>query len=166
MKPLIVYIDMDDTIADFIGSPKLNQVGITPEDMPFPKEMLEPGFFRSLKPIDGAIEAIHRLLDAPGLELHILTKPVHYSPQSYSEKVLWIHHYLPVLSHRVVMTQNKELCHGDFLVDDSIAWKALWEAACGGKFIHFDPRQDRAAQWKKITETLLLAGLSVKGCAK
>lgn len=154
-KPLIVFIDMDDTIADFIGSQRLNLVGLTPETMPYPHEMHERGFFRALKPIEGAIEAVRQLHQCPHFEIHILSKPVHLSPHSYSEKIEWIHEHLPELTQRITLTQRKELCLGDFLVDDSLEWKDPWEKSTGGTFIHFNPRKNRISQWQSIVAHLL-----------
>lgn len=163
MNKLIVYVDMDDTIADFIGSEKLNTVGLKPEWMLYPKEMLQPGFFRNLKPIAGALEALRKIQACENIEVYILTKPVHHAPHTYSEKVEWIQEHLPELSERIIMTQKKELCFGDFLIDDTIDWKSPWEARSGGTFLHFDPRADRLKQWEQITQVVTAKSLAKVG---
>lgn len=156
MKKKIVYIDMDDTIADFIGSERLFVIGIRADTWPAsPSAMYQKGFFRELNPIDGAKEALRKLLSCEHLDIHILTKPVFDSPHSYSEKAEWIAEHFPELVSKIVMSQRKELCHGHFLVDDHIGWKESWELATGGEYIHFNPRSDRKRQWNEIAEYIL-----------
>nr|BFD64806.1 5'-3'-deoxyribonucleotidase [Bdellovibrio sp. HM001] len=147
-----VFIDMDDTIADFIGSEELQQVGIESTGWPRqPVEMYNKGFFRNLQPIEGAVSAIRSFLNNEHLDVYILTKPVYDSPHSYSEKVEWIREYFPALLSKMVMAQDKGLIRGDYLIDDSLHWKEPWEATNPeGMFIHFDPRKSRAEQWRSI----------------
>lgn len=151
----ILYLDMDDTLADFIGSEELLVVGTTATNCPRkPMEMYNKGFFRNLKPIQGAKEAVAKIIQSGLYEVYILSVPVFDSPQSYSEKAEWIAEHYPELAKKMVLTQEKELCIGHYLIDDNLDWEAKWCKNTGGTFIHFDPRKNRSEQWKKIADRL------------
>jgi 5'(3')-deoxyribonucleotidase len=132
-KKKIIFIDMDDTIADFDGVFK--EAGVPCNEFEVHK-MYEPGFFFKLKPLPGALAGVRALMRL-GYDIHILTQPVAESAHSYSEKVQWISLHFPDLVSKVHMTQNKGLFVGDYLIDDNERkWKEKFEAN-GGKFIHF-----------------------------
>lgn len=141
----IIQVDMDDTTADFGGDKVFGEVI---DD----SKMYEPGFFRDLKPIDGALVAIRRLIKL-GYDVQILTQPVANSPHSYSEKVQWIGMWLPELMNKINMTQDKGLVVGDYLIDDNLKkWKTKFEKN-GGKFIHFPYKRNSSghkAAWEAI----------------
>lgn len=127
-----IYVDLDDTIADFKGSEALigkpfNNFGVHP--------MYEPGFFFNLKPIKGSLSGVRALIRL-GYDVHILTQPLAESAHSYSEKVQWVGLHFPDLVNKIHMTQDKGLFIGDYLIDDNAEkWKAKFEAN-GGTFIH------------------------------
>ncbi len=125
----LVYIDMDDTIADFTGADVFkNGFEVS--------HMYEPGFFIGLKPVEGSLMAVRQIIRL-GYDVHILSQPVAESAHSYSEKIQWIGLYFPELISKIHLTQHKNLFKGDYLVDDNQAkWKDAFEAN-GGKFIHF-----------------------------
>lgn len=129
MKKLI-YIDMDDTIADFRGHPNIVRT------YPDVAAMYEPGFFLELKPIEGSQVAVRQLIRM-GYDVQILTQPIAESAHSYSEKAQWIGLHFPELYGKVNMTQDKGLFRGDYLIDDNATkWKDKFNAT-GGKFILF-----------------------------
>jgi 5'(3')-deoxyribonucleotidase len=150
MGQKIIYIDMDETIADFTKAATV--------DGEFDHlRMYEPGFFLKLEPIDGALVAV-RQLTALGYDVQILSQPVADSPYSYSDKVQWIGCYFPELLHKINLTQNKGLFKGDYLIDDNgEKWKDKFEAN-GGKFIHFKyhhptmqfKNSNNRTQWEQI----------------
>ena len=76
-----------------------------------------PGFFAELPPIPGAIEAIHRLEQK--YDLYILSTAPWSNPSAWSDKLLWIKRYFSdVFYKRMVITHCKNLCKGDYLIDD------------------------------------------------
>lgn len=152
MKPTL-FVDMDDTIAQFIGDERLLCIPITHLHQDY-KEMHEKEFFRKQVVMPGAKKAIKTLLDSQKFEIYILSVPLATSPHSYSEKVEWISEHFPELLKRIVFTQDKSLIRGNFLVDDSILWQEPWENN-GGDFIRFDPRKNAQSQWERITDYLL-----------
>lgn len=147
MSKKIVYIDMDDTIADFLNAPIF---AVTQKfDVP---QMYEPGFFLSLKPLEGALVAVRQII-AMGYDVQILSQPVAESAHSYSEKVQWIGMHFPELVHKINLSQNKGLFKGDYLIDDNAPkWKDKFEAN-GGKFITFDPHNSKTS-WILIVDQL------------
>lgn len=136
MKKKVVYVDMDGVLCDYIG--RCNELGIDPEEA---KHL--PGFFSSLKPIKGAIEAyrkLHKLYD-----VYILTAASWKNPAACAEKIEWVNQYLPEAYKRVIFSHNKHLCQGDYLIDD--------RAKCGadlfeGQWIQFG--SDLFPDWDSV----------------
>lgn len=148
MKKKLIYVDMDDTIADFKGT----EVFKDGFDVSF---MFEPGFFRNLKPIAGAQVAIRQLIRL-GYDVQILSQPVAESSHSYSEKIEWIGMYFPELISKINLTQDKGLFRGDYLIDDNKEkWKDRFEFN-GGKFIFFDYEKNHRDMWESIVTYLEL----------
>lgn len=84
----------------------------------------QPGLFRNLPPLPGAIEGVRALLEQ-GHSVHIVTA----APDgSATEKIEWVKEWLPFLDpKRVIICYDKFLVDGDVLVDDSpnnlIKWR-------------------------------------------
>jgi 5'-nucleotidase len=79
----------------------------------------EVGFFRNMKPLDGAIENLKKLFD-DGHEIIILSSPS--SPVSAKEKLEWCAEHLPWLpaaSVALVNIQLKKLIGADVVIDDN-----------------------------------------------
>lgn len=78
-----------------------------------------PGFFRNLPPIEGAIEGVCELL-ALGHDVRICTSPLNQYRHCVLEKYEWVEQHLGVdfVNHRMIVTKDKTLVHGDILVDD------------------------------------------------
>lgn len=157
----IVYIDMDGVVADFCGSQHFTKTDPLTRS---PSRMYEVGFFETLPPIQGALWGVRSLLKNPNLDIFICSQPVKESSISYTEKANWIAKWLPELSGKIILTQNKEHLAGPnrILIDDAgWKWKDKWEAA-GGEFLHFnvisyDPMSESRngldstrAMWEKI----------------
>ena len=147
-KKIVVIIDMDDTIVDFMGSKKLKYVGYEPMHIDH-EAMYNKGFFYNLKPINGALDAVRELLKLEYLDIYIGSVPLASSHYCYSEKAKWIKKHIPELSNKIILTQNKILLKGDYLIDDSIKWKNDWEAE-NRVFIHYNPRKSSITQWEQI----------------
>lgn len=110
-----VYVDMDNVLVDFASG--LAQVS---EEV---KKEYEgrldeiPGLFGLMKPMPGAIEAVHEL--QKHYELFILSTAPWKNPSAWSDKVTWVTKYLDDVFHkRMVITHRKNLCQGDYLIDD------------------------------------------------
>ena len=111
----IVYIDMDDTLADFMGA----YVSAREEkpEMAFPQA--EYGFFANLKPLEDAIESVQNLLDSNHLSPYVLTAPSTVNPLCYTEKRIWVEQHLGMeMVERLIISPDKSLLKGDYLIDD------------------------------------------------
>lgn len=113
-KP-VVYVDMDNVLVDF-------QSGLDLQDNET-KDMYEgrldeiPGLFADMKPMPGAIEAMHEMQEH--FDLYILSTAPWNNPSAWSDKVLWVSRYLDDVFHkRMILTHCKNLCKGDYLIDD------------------------------------------------
>jgi len=111
----IVYVDMDNVLVNF-------ESGIQQLDQAIQQEYegrLDevPGIFGLMKPLDGGIEAVRYL--AKHSEVYILSTATWENPSAWSDKLLWIKRYLPKVAYkRLILSHNKHLNAGDYLIDD------------------------------------------------
>lgn len=110
-----LYFDMDGVLVDFnSGIAELSE-----EIKEEYKGRLDeiPGIFSLMKPLPGAIEAVHLL--AKHYEVYILTTSPWNNPTAASDKIEWVKKYMNDIFHkRIIITHHKELCLGDYLIDD------------------------------------------------
>jgi len=110
-----VYIDMDNVLVDFAS-------GIARLDASTRKEYegrLDevPGIFALMDPMPGSIEAVHRL--AKLYDVYILSTAPWKNPSAWADKVSWVTKYLDdVLHKRLILSHQKDLLKGDYLIDD------------------------------------------------
>ena len=133
---------MDGTLADFCEAAP----SMTPGSKENPAEMYEKGFFKKLKPMPGAKEAIARLEKIKRLDLYIATKPTTKNLNCATEKYEWIEEHFPSLLGKMFLTCDKALLRGDYLIDDYLRWKTFQ-----GTFVHFD-ETNPGYSWGRITE--------------
>lgn len=75
-------------------------------------------FYSKLDPIDGAVEALHGMLDA-GFDVRIVTAPWPANPTCASDKTNWVRRHLGnEWGNRVIQSVDKTLIRGDVLIDD------------------------------------------------
>ena len=77
------------------------------------------GFFRSLKPVPGALETFKRLYTSDRYDMFIVTAS---EPEAYVEKVDWIKHYMPYfnIDKHFIACKSKDAVWGDILLDDGM----------------------------------------------
>lgn len=139
----ILFLDMDGVLADFDGA-------ITSGVEWDPPEMFEPGFFRNLKVMPGALEAVTKIMEDGRYKVYIGSKPTSKNTLCATEKMDWIAEHFPKLLSKMVLVCDKSLLRGDILIDDDLK---RWGHVFVGNFIHFD-RFNAESSWQKISEML------------
>lgn len=93
--------------------------GRTPAEVAIIKSvMVEEGFYSQLRPIPGAKAALKAMLKA-GHDVRIVTSPWVSNPTCASDKLNWIvKHYGSHWGPRVIITSDKTIVRGDYLIDD------------------------------------------------
>ena len=135
---MIILVDMDDTIEQLLKawvegvnrryhrSVRYDEVHSWDVSAAFPglsweqvyEIPMEPGFWGTVEPIEGAAEALQRLM-AAGQELYIVTATVCESVPEKMNDLLF--RYFPFLSwDQVIITTRKQLIRGDVLIDDGV----------------------------------------------
>ena len=132
----IVYIDLDNTVADYLGM--VEKMGINPNDA---KHL--PNFFISLEPIEGSIEA-YKLLEKH-FDVYFLTTAPWSNPRAFMEKVEWVKKYFSSAYKNIIFSHHKNLLCGDYLIDDSVKNGA---AEFGGE--HIQIHSEKFPNWSSV----------------
>ncbi len=75
------------------------------------------GLFATLKPMDGAAEAVELLMNK--YEVYLLSTAPYDNTNSGSDKRRWVEKYLPHLGRKkLILSHRKDLNRGAYLVDD------------------------------------------------
>lgn len=99
---ITIYVDMDDTIADFMGVE--NAVERFRE---------EPNFFYNLKPLTKNLNAIAQALENPKFRVFILTASP--SERCDNDKRKWLEKYLPKLNKKNIICCRIGENKGDYM---------------------------------------------------
>ena len=112
-----VFIDMDNVLVDFQSG--LDQVSEEVKAEYAGRLDEIPGLFAKMKPMPGAIEAVHELQKR--YDLFIISTAPWKNPSAWSDKVKWVTKYLDDVFHkRLIISHHKDLCQGDYLIDDRV----------------------------------------------
>ena len=104
-KP-VLYIDLDGVVANYGAADHSTRH--------------RAGFFLGLAPIAGAVAAVTRLSER--YDVYFLSTAPWSNVHAWSEKRQWLEdHFGEVAFKRLILSHNKGLLRGDFLVDDRIA---------------------------------------------
>ena len=112
----IVYVDMDNVLVDFnSGIKKLN---LDPKTNDLDEV---DGIFSYMTPLKGAIEGYNRLVEL-GHDVYILSTAPWENSSAWSDKLIWVKKYIGEnAKKRLILSHNKNLNKGDFLIDDRLA---------------------------------------------
>lgn len=121
--------------------------------------MTEPGFYRRLEPIAGAKEALRAAVKT-GHDVRIVSAPYISNPTCASDKIDWIvRHYGSHWASRLILTNDKTVVHGDFLIDDKPkitgSMKPTWKHVLFGNYAYNQSAiaHGRIAYWTPYTLT-------------
>lgn len=111
----ILYIDMDGVLVD-----SRSAIARVPDQVlrEFYGRIEEvPGIFALMDPFPHAIESFHEL--AAKFDTYVLSTAPWENPSAWSDKLLWVKRHLgPAAYKRLILTHDKNLNLGHFLVDD------------------------------------------------
>lgn len=143
----IVYVDMDGVLVDLHA--KLRE---------YPEEIVKslgndidklPALFLDPPPMEGAIEAFNILCSL--FDVYILSTAPWDNPEALMHKRLWVEKHLGKNAYkRLILSHNKHLNIGDFLIDDRTANGA---GKFTGEHIHFGT--DKWPDWKATLDYLI-----------
>ena len=118
MSKKIMYIDMDGVIVDFVSAfPKIAIE--TLKEYENDKDEI-PNIFSLMEPMKDAIKSVEFL--AEHFDLYILSTAPWENPSAWTDKLNWIQKHLPTVAYkRLILSHNKHLNMGEYLVDDRVA---------------------------------------------
>ena len=136
-----IFVDLDDVMCNFS---KAYLEKKSPECY-YPQS--DYGFFRNLEPIEDSIES-YKILENH-YDVWILTAPSIHNPLCYSEKREWVEKHLGFETcKKLIISPNKGLLKGDYLIDDNI------HEGFEGELLHFGYNK-KFPDWKSILNYLL-----------
>lgn len=140
----IIYFDMDNVLVDFQSG-----IDTLKENV---KKLYEgeldnvPGIFDLMLPVEGAIEAFKEL--SKDYDVYILSTAPWDNPSAWRSKIEWVKNYLPNEAYkRLILSHNKHLNKGDYLIDDRTANGA---GKFEGELIQFG--SDLYPDWNSVLE--------------
>jgi 5'(3')-deoxyribonucleotidase len=147
MKKKILYFDMDNVIVNFqSGIDRLETVDLINYEGRLDEV---PGIFGLMDPIEGAIEAYHKLNEF--YDCYILSTAPWENDSAWSDKAKWVKKHLGGVAHkRLILTHNKHLNKGDYLIDDRTKNGA---GEFEGEHIHFLTEQ--FPDWNSVLNYLI-----------
>ena len=127
----ILYIDMDGVLVNFqTGIDKLME---QQRQEYLGREDECPGIFGLMEPQPGAVDAFKELSQL--FDTYVLSTAPWENDTAWTDKLNWVKKYLGQPAYkRLILSHNKQLNAGDFLVDDRLANGADRFA---GEHIHF-----------------------------
>ena len=147
MQKKILYIDMDNVLVDF-GS-GINQLSDETQKK-FVDDLDEvPGIFSLMTPLDGAVTSFKKL--SAIYDTYILSTAPWENPTAWSDKLTWVKKYLGAQAHkRLILSHNKNLNLGDYLIDDRTANGA---DKFSGELLHFG--SEKFPDWESVCKYLI-----------
>ena len=108
-----------------------------------------PGIFSLMDPVEGAIEAYHKLSEF--FDIHILSTAPWDNLSAWSDKPQWVQKYLGTVAYKkLTLTHHKNIAQGDYLIDDRTKNGA---GEFTGEHIHF--LTEKFPDWESVLNYLL-----------
>tara|TARA_B110000259_G_scaffold50378_1_gene59253 strand:- start:745 stop:1197 length:453 start_codon:yes stop_codon:yes gene_type:complete len=119
MQKKIMYLDMDGVLVDIFkacetkyGKESVSKIGDLLDE--------DPELFFEAEPMAGAIEAYNKLIEV--FDVYLLTSSPWKSMGATEAKQRWVMKYLGASANkRIIVSHNKNLMIGDYLIDDRTA---------------------------------------------
>lgn len=137
----ILYIDLDDVVVDLTSHVKKRHgcaLSSTISKVTSTDELL----FEDPEPATGAVESIKKLMKV--YDVYFLTTAPWDNINAWSAKRKWVERTFGHLAYkRLIITHRKDLCIGDYLVDDrpnngAAGFKGCWIHFGQGSFKGWD----------------------------
>lgn len=139
----ILYVDMDGVLCDIHKAFRDSDEALT-----FPQASLN--FFLNMEEIPDSVSSVNILKEH--FDVYILTAPSEKNPLSYMEKRLWVEQHLGFdMVSKLIISPNKSLLKGDYLIDDNIKGKGQDEFE--GELLHFG--SEKYKNWKDVLVGIL-----------
>jgi 5'-nucleotidase len=143
----ILYFDMDNVLVDFPSAFSKVDSKLLDE---FEGRLDEiPGIFSLMEPLEGALQA-HEILSKK-FDTYLLSTAPWENSTAWADKNEWVKRYLGKSAYkRLILSHNKHLNIGDYLIDDRTANGA---GKFTGEHIHFG--SDKFPNWDSVLEYLV-----------
>ena len=146
---------MDGVLVDFRSAySKLTaeeRTKYNPEKLPDQEAAYDevPNIFSRMEPIEGAIAAYETLSQL--FDTYILSTAPWENPSAWSDKLEWVKDHLGRVAYkRLILSHNKDLNKGDYLIDDRDKNGA---DRFGGELINFG--SDEFPNWPAVVKHLI-----------
>lgn len=148
IKKKIVYFDMDNVLVNFQSGIDATPIEIQRE---YENELDNvPGIFSKMKPNVEMVELYNKLFSDERYVCYILSTSPWDNPTAASDKIQWVKKYIPNAYKRVILSHQKHLNIGHYLIDDRTANGA---GQFGGELIQYGTEKFPTA--KSIEKYLL-----------
>jgi 5'-nucleotidase len=149
MDKKIVYVDMDGVLVNLGAA--IEQLDPQVRAAYGDKVDEVPNLFMDPPPIEGAIEAFKKLSKV--YDVYILSTAPWGNTSAWGDKKNWVERYLGKAAYkRLILSHNKHLCAGDYLIDDR---RANGAGKFTGELIQFGTK--KFEDWNAILEYLNVA---------
>lgn len=141
MKKKIVYFDMDNVLVNFQSGIDATPIEIQRE---YENELDNvPGIFSKMKPNVEMVELYNKLFNDERYVCYILSTSPWDNPTAASDKIQWVKKYIPNAYKRVILSHQKHLNIGHYLIDDRTANGA---GQFGGELIQYGTKKFPTAE--------------------
>ena len=148
MNKKILYIDLDGVMVD-LENHAIKRHGADAISKLGKLTSIDKHLFDDPDPMPGAIEAIKALWDK--YDIYFLSTAPWSNVSAFSAKRRWVQYHLGKYAHkRLILSHRKDLCIGDYLIDDRPNNGA---AEFKGEWIQFG--QPNFKDWSVVLDYLL-----------
>lgn len=144
----ILYVDMDNVLVDFQSGIEKLPEAVKKEYEGRLDEV--PGLFGMMEAVEGAVESFKQLSTL--FDTYILSTAPWNNSSAWHDKHVWVKKYLGTAAEkRLILSHNKHLNKGDFLIDDRHKNGA---DKFEGELLRFGPG-NTFPTWQEVTKYLL-----------